>query len=174
MSRPVRHVVLLPFLSFVHPCSWLRGRYSGEETEKIHYLHEGVMQDMQAIYRRYRKRRGRPKYLLLVEVAVCKENESLPVRLVFVRNCNNRKEWLVLVTTDLSLSEEEVIRIYGKYWRIDVFFKVCKSYLRLEKDCRVLSYDAMTAHVAVIFTRYMFLAVEQRESKDDRSIGELF
>ena len=130
------------------------------------------MQDMQAIYRRYRKRRERSKYLLSVEVAVCKGNEPLPVRLVFVRNRNNRKEWLVLVTTDLSLSEEEVIRIYGKYWRIEVFFNVCKSYLRLEKDC-VLSYDAMTAHVSVIFTRYMFLAVEQRESKDDRSIGEL-
>ena len=32
----------------------------------------------------------------------------------------------------------------------------------------------MTAHVSIVFTRYMFLAVEQRESKDDRSIGELF
>lgn len=51
---------------------------------------------------------------------------------------------------------------------------MCKSYLRLEKDCRALSYDAMTAHVSIVFSRYMFLAVEQRESKDDRSIGELF
>ena len=55
-----------------------------------------------------------------------------------------------------------------------MFFKVCKSYLRLERDCRALSYDAMTAHVSIVFSRYMFLAVEQRESKDDRSIGELF
>lgn len=55
-----------------------------------------------------------------------------------------------------------------------MFFKVCKSYLRLEKDCRALSYDAMTAHVFIVFTRYMFLAVEQRESKDERSLVELF
>ena len=74
----------------------------------------------------------------------------------------------------MSLTEEEVIRIYGKRWGIEVFFKVCKSYLRLEKDCRALSYDAMTAHVSIVFSRYMFLSVEQRESKDDRSIGELF
>ena len=67
-----------------------------------------------------------------------------------------------------------MIRIYGKRWGIEVFFKVCKSYLRLEKDCRALSYDAMTAHVSIVFSWYMFLAVEQRESKDDRSIGELF
>ena len=32
----------------------------------------------------------------------------------------------------------------------------------------------MTAHVAVVFTRYMLLAVEQWESQDLRSIGELF
>ena len=145
-----------------------------KKTEKIHYLHEGVMQDVKAIYKGHRKRRGRSKYLLSVEAAVCKGDEYLPVRLVFVRNRNNRKDWLVLVTTDLSLTEEEVIRIYGKRWGIEVFFKACKSYLRLEKDCRALSYDAMTAHVSVVFARYMFLAVEQRESKDDRSLGELF
>ena len=37
-----------------------------------------------------------------------------------------------------------------------------------------LTTTAMTAHVSIAFSRYMFLAVEQRESKDDRSIGELF
>ena len=73
-----------------------------------------------------------------------------------------------------GLTAEEVIRIYGKRWGIEVFFKVCKSFLRLEKDCRPLSYDAMTAHVSIVFTRYMFLAVEQRECKDARSLGELF
>ena len=74
----------------------------------------------------------------------------------------------------MSLTAEEVIRIYGKHWGIEVFFKVCKSFLRLEKDCLSLSYDAMTAHVSIVFTRYMFLAVEQRECKDARSLGELF
>ena len=48
------------------------------------------------------------------------------------------------------------------------------SYLRLGKDCRSLSYNTMTVPVSLRFTRYMFLAVEQREFKYDRSIGELF
>ena len=71
-------------------------------------------------------------------------------------------------------TEEEVIRIYGKRRGIEVFFKVCKSCLCLEKDCRSLSYDAMTMHVSIAFAWYMFLAVEQRETKDDRTIGEPF
>lgn len=96
------------------------------------------------------------------------------MRLVFVHSRNNRKDWLTLVTTDMSLMKETVISIFGKRWEIEVYFKVCNSYLRLEKDCRALSYDAMTAHVSIVFSRYMFLAVEQQESKADRSIGELF
>ena len=61
-----------------------------------------------------------------------------------------------------------------KVWDIEVFFKVCKSYLHLSKECRCISYDAVTAHTAVVFTRYMMLSLESRESKDERSLGELF
>ena len=32
----------------------------------------------------------------------------------------------------------------------------------------------MTAHVAVVFTRYMLLAVEQRQNINQRTIGDLF
>ncbi|MCQ2513155.1 MAG: transposase, partial [Lachnospiraceae bacterium] len=32
----------------------------------------------------------------------------------------------------------------------------------------------MTAHTAVVFTRYMMLSLENRESNDTRSLGELF
>ena len=59
-------------------------------------------------------------------------------------------------------------------WQIEVFFKVCKSYLKLAKECRALSYYAMTAHVAVVFIRYMMLAVENRETEAPRTLGELF
>ena len=55
-----------------------------------------------------------------------------------------------------------------------MFFKVCKSYLNLSKECNSLSYDAITAHTAVVFTRYMMLSLESRESNDSRSLGEIF
>lgn len=32
----------------------------------------------------------------------------------------------------------------------------------------------MTAHTAIVFTRYMMLSLENRESNDTRSMGELF
>ena len=73
----------------------------------------------------------------------------------------------------MSLSEEEIIQMYGKRWSIEVFFKACKSYLRLARDCRSISYDAMTAHVAVVFTRSCCWP-EQRQNIDQRTIGDLF
>ena len=94
--------------------------------------------------------------------------------IVYVRNRNRRKEYLCLISTDVNLDESEIIRIYGKRWDIEVFFKVCKSYLNLSKECNSLSYDAMAAHTAVVFTRYMMLSLESRESNDNRSLGELF
>lgn len=57
---------------------------------------------------------------------------------------------------------------------VEVFFKVCKSYLNLSRECNSLSYDAMTAHTAVVFTRYMMLSLESREGSVNRSLGELF
>ncbi len=103
-----------------------------------------------------------------------KDGESIPAKVVYVRNRNKRKEYLCLICTDTSLDESEIIRNYGKRWDIEVFFKVCKSYLNLSRECNSLSYDAITAHTAVVFTRYMMLSLESRELNDNRSLGELF
>ena len=79
-----------------------------------------------------------------------------------------------IICTDTTISEEETIRIYGKRWDIEVFFKACKSYLHLVKECRSISYDALTAHVSIVFTRYMMLSVTQRCNTDDKTICELY
>jgi len=74
----------------------------------------------------------------------------------------------------MTISEEEAIHIYGKRLEIEVFFKVCKSYLKLSKECNSLFYDAMTAHTAIVFIRHMMLSVENRKESDIRTLGETF
>jgi len=81
---------------------------------------------------------------------------------------------LALLTTNLDHSDEDVIRIYGKRWAIECFFKVTKSHLRLAKEFQCRSYDAMTAHTTIVFIRYMMLAVSSREEQDPKTLGELF
>lgn len=145
-----------------------------KKTPKMFFRYNGEDMSLISIYNKNRKRRGKSKYLLSVIVDVVKDNEIIPAKVVYVRNRNKRKEYLCLISTDVNLDEDEIIRIYGKRWEIEVFFKVCKSYLSLSKECNSLSYDAMTAHTAVVFTRYMMLSLENRESNDNRSLGELF
>ena len=35
---------------------------------------------------------------------------DIPAKIVFVRNRNNRKDWIALISTDVTLSEEEIIQ----------------------------------------------------------------
>lgn len=145
-----------------------------KKTPKMFFRYHNEDMPLTSIYKKNKKRRGKSKYLLSVLVEVIKDGESIPAKVVYVRNRNKKKDYLCLISTDISLSEEEIIRIYGKRWDTEVFFKVCKSYLNLSRECNSLSYDAMTAHTAVVFTRYMMLSLESREANDNRSLGEIF
>lgn len=144
-----------------------------KKSSRIQYLYDGQKLNIKQIYAQNRKRRGRSKYLLSIDVMLGKEN-PIPAKIVCVRNKANRKDWLAFVCTNPELSEEEIIRIYGKRWQVEVFFKTCKSTLNLIGECHSLSYDALTAHVAIVFTRYMLLSLEQRKSDDQRTLGEIF
>lgn len=145
-----------------------------KKTKKMRFRYNGEEKTLIEIYKANKKRRGRSKYLLSATVDVVKDGETMSAKVVYVRNRNKKKEYLCIISTDTTLDENEIIRIYGKRWDVEVFFKICKSYLKISKECNSLSYDAMTAHTAIVFTRYMMLALERRESIDIRSYGELF
>lgn len=143
-----------------------------KKSSRIYYEYEGKQLSIKKIFGICKKRRGRSKYLLSVNVMVGKE--KIPAKIVCVRNKKNKKDWIAFICTNPELSEEEIIRIYGKRWQIEVFFKTCKSYLNLISECHSLTYDALTAHVAIVFTRYLMIAMEQRRNEDDRTLGEIF
>lgn len=146
-----------------------------KNTPKIHYTFNGEKKSLREIYRTVRKRRGRAKYLASVMVELHdKEGNFVPAKIVFVRDRSNRSKWLALISTDVELPETEIIRIYGKRWDIEVFFKMCKSYLMLAKEFQGRSYDMMVAHTTIVFSRYIMLAVENRNNTDLRTIGALF
>ncbi len=144
-----------------------------KKSSRIKYDYEGKSLNIKEIFSRNKKRRGRSRYLLSIQVMVGKRN-PIPAKIVCVRNKANRKDWLAFLCTDPELSEDEIIRLYGRRWDVEVFFKTCKSLLNLIGECHSLSYDALTAHTAIVFTRYMLLALEQRGNEDLRTLGEIF
>jgi len=147
-----------------------------KNNENFRYAFNGENLSISQIYRANNKRRGKSRYLLSVIVYVRHNDFSEPVqaKLVYVRSKGNRKKWIALISTDMSLAEDEIVALYGKRWDIETFHKMIKSYLRLAKEFQVRSFDGMTAHTAVVLTRYTLLSLENRENKDDRTLGELF
>ncbi|MBU1387203.1 MAG: transposase [Proteobacteria bacterium] len=141
-----------------------------KKTPKIHYEYDGHWIDLKAIYRQLKKRRGRAKILACAIVTL---KGGLPAKLVFVRD-RHKKDWLALISTDLDLSSEDIVRIYGKRWDIEVFFKMAKQHLKLTKEIQCRDYDALVAHTTIVFMRYMFLAYQNRIETDDKTFGELF
>jgi hypothetical protein len=99
---------------------------------------------------------------------------GIPVKIVFVRNRNKKSECLYLLSTDCSLSDAEIVRIYGNRWSIECFFKASKSFMKLGTEFQSRSYNAMVSHTAIVFTRYTILEWIRRNQNDQKTYGELF
>lgn len=123
-----------------------------------------------AIYRKLKKRRGRAKILASTTVTL---KDGPAVKLLFARD-RRKKDWLAILSTDTGLADEEIIRIYGKRWDIEVFFEMAKQHLKLAKEIQCRDFDALIAHTTIVFMRYMFLAYQCRLETDHRTFGQLF
>ena len=141
-----------------------------KDLRQIRYRYGGRSLRLSELYAKLKKRRG--KALVKASVIV-RLSCGTRVRIVFARG-RNRKGWVALLSTDLALADEEIIRIYGKRWDIEVFFKVIKSHLRLAKEIQAKSYDALIAHTTIVFTRYLVLVCQQRQAVDERTLGGIF
>jgi hypothetical protein len=137
---------------------------------KVFYRHEGQWVTLGKLYSRIRKRPGKARILASVVVETVKKQQ---VKIVFVRH-RHKRDWLAIVSTKTALPAEEIVRIYGKRWDIEVFFKMLKQHLNLEKEAQLRDYDGIVGHTTIVMMRYIFLAVEQRCHDDQRTIGGLF
>ena len=141
-----------------------------KKSPNIHYTFQGQALDVKAIYRRMKKRRGRAKILASANVTL---KGTITAKLVFVRD-KHKKDWLALLSTDTNLADDDIVRIYGKRWDIEVFFKMAKQHLKLAKEIQCRDFDALIAHTTIVFMRYMFLAYQCRMETDHRTFGDLF
>lgn len=67
---------------------------------KISYEYNGKRMNIKQIYSSCKKRRGRSRYLLSVNVKVGQEQKdgrSIDAKIVCVRNRANQKDWLALI-----------------------------------------------------------------------------
>ena len=51
-------------------------------------------------------------------ITVRPKKHRIPVKLVFVRNRNKHDEYIIILSTDCSLSDAEIMRRYGYRWPV--------------------------------------------------------
>ena len=68
---------------------------------------------------------------------------------------------------------DEIIQLYGRRWQIETYFKAAKQYLCFDKT-QVQNYDGLCGHLAIVMMTYDLLAWQERQEKDERTIGDLF
>jgi len=140
------------------------------KNDKRRYTFQGRMLTLGELYSLLPKR-GKS------EVVGCLRVEGpsgVSLKLAFVRNRNKHNEWISILTTDVALEAEEIVRIYGMRWSIEPFHKAIKSLLKLEKEFEGRSYDMMISHTTIVFSRYLILEWERRNTNDDRALGGMF
>lgn len=107
-------------------------------------------------------------------ITVKTKKHRIPVKLVFVRNRNKHDEYIIILSTDCSLSDAEIIRRYGYRWSIECCYKVCKSLLKLGKEFQPVNYDTTVSSTALVFTRFIILEWLRRKQNDQKTVCELF
>ena len=148
-------------------------------TDKVHYFYQGQWQSVKKIYAQTKLPPREGNTLLgaaRVKVRPHIQESSdtwIDAQLVFVRR-RSSEAWLSLLCTDSHLDPEEVVRIYGKRWDIEVFFKMCKSHLALGKEFQGRSLEMQIASTTLVCLRYLMIALWVRREQDQRSWGELF
>lgn len=142
------------------------------KNDKKRYLVEGRRLSLDELYTAATRAEGKNRNIL--RSIHTELSPGIPVFVVFVRHRTRKKEWLAILSTDLTLTVEEIIRTYGIRWDIEVFFKCTKSLLRLQKEFQGRCYDMMISHTTIVFSRYILLAWQHRQSTDQRTLGGLF
>ena len=146
-----------------------------KDTGKVTYELQGWPLTLKDLYKSVRKRSGRAKVLAEVLVTIGSDEHGIPVpaKIIFIRDRSSKK-WLALLSTDTTLTAEEVITLYKRRWDIEVFFKMAKSFLNLAKEFQSRSFDALVAHATLVCCRYIMLELAKREHADPRTLGSLF
>jgi hypothetical protein len=135
------------------------------------YLVNGKRLSLKELYSYAKPVKGKREILRSIQTTMA---NGIKVKVVFVQNRNKKSEWLAILSTDCKLLEQEIVRIYGMRWDIEVFFKTTKSLLRLQKEFRGTSYDLLISHTTIVFSRYIVLSWQNRCHTDQRTLGGLF
>ena len=139
--------------------------------DKRRYAYKGKAYTATEILRMNIDNMKRCRSLNIHYISILVEYKGIPLRLFFNKP-GRRKNWELLVTTDLKLSFINTLKIYRIRWGIEVFFKESKQFLLLGK-CQSRDFDAHITDITLSMIRYILLNQTKRFSSYE-TLGEAF
>lgn len=146
-----------------------------KRSKKVYFRYRGRQMDVKTLYENLRRSKWphHENYLYSPLVKFQVGDQEMPVKLVYIVDRNVADQYLVLGTTKTSLRPEEIIQLYARRWQIENYFKVAKQYLQFDQT-QIQNYDGLCGHMAMVMMSYDILALVQRETIDERTMGDLF
>jgi hypothetical protein len=91
------------------------------------YIVQGRRLSLEELYYCATPVQGKKGILRSVHTELSTSTGTLPVKIIFVRHRTKKREWLAILSTDCSLTEQEIIQTYGLRWDIIQRFGLCPS-----------------------------------------------
>lgn len=139
--------------------------------DKRKYVFRGKAHTASELLAMNKEKKKHCRSMKTLYIVVYAEYKGVPIKLFFNKP-SRRKNWELLVTTDLKLSFINTLKIYRIRWGIEVFFKECKQHLLLGK-CQSQDFDAQIADITLSMIRYIILNQCKRFNSYE-TLGEAF
>lgn len=102
-----------------------------------------------------------------------KDIKYIDAKLVYVKK-KRSDDYIVLLSTDTKLSDENIVKAYANRWDIEVFFRNAKQNLRFDNGTQSNNFDAIIASVTLACLRHCFLAYAERKASEPMTYGAMF
>ena len=136
----------------------------------------GEKKTLEALYNKYKAikkekpgqygKKVRFKYFSIVT----EHKKAGKLKIVFIKT---NEKLIPFVSTDLSISDEEIIEIYKRRWDIEQGYKELRQYFGFGKEENRI-YEALIARITLSFFTYNIVSYINRISNEPQTIGGLF
>jgi len=102
-----------------------------QKSTKHHYEYQEMNLDVRTLFDKsmIHRRKAWNTHEIISSLVMC-----INTKIVYVVNKSDNSQWIAITITNVSMSNEEIIKIYEILWSIKIFFKTIKSTFKLKRD----------------------------------------
>ena len=130
---------------------------------------EGIYNKFKAVKTEKRGHYGKKIKFRYFSVIVEHKNAG-KLKIVFIQT---KEKLIPIVSTDLTLNDEEIIEIYKRRWDIEQGYKELREHFGFGKEENRI-YEALIARITLSFFTYNIVSYINRISNEPQTIGGLF